>query len=54
MLAENPIQATGELMAALAVTLVLCSLIGGWLSDRIGARRMVCWPASLHQLDHFY
>lgn len=38
---ENPIQATGDLMAALAVALVLCSLIGGWLSDRIGARRVV-------------
>lgn len=41
MRAENPIQATGDLMAALAVALVLCSLIGGWLSDRIGARRVV-------------
>lgn len=41
MRAENPIQATGDLMAALAVALVLCSLFGGWLSDRIGARRVV-------------
>jgi len=41
MQAENPIQATGDLMAALAVALVLCSLVGGWLSDRIGARRVV-------------
>ena len=41
MRAPNPIQATGDLMAALAVSLVICSLIGGWLSDRIGARRVV-------------
>lgn len=41
MQAPNPIQATGDLMAALALSLVACSLIGGWLSDRIGARRVV-------------
>jgi len=41
MRAPNPIQATGDLMAALALSLVACSLIGGWLSDRIGARRVV-------------
>ena len=41
MQAKNPIQATGDLMAALAVSLVVCSLIGGWLSDRIGALKVV-------------
>jgi MFS family permease len=41
MQAPNPIQATGDLMAALALSLVACSLIGGWLSDRIGARKVV-------------
>ena len=39
--AANPIQATGDLMAALAVALVICALAGGWLSDRIGARNVV-------------
>lgn len=41
MQAPNPIQATGDLMAAMALSLVACSLIGGWLSDRIGARKVV-------------
>ena len=41
MQAPNPVKATGELMAALAVALVLCSLLGGWLTDRIGSRRVL-------------
>jgi Na+/melibiose symporter-like transporter len=41
MQVPNPIQTTGDLMAALALSLVACSLIGGWLSDRIGARKVV-------------
>ncbi|MBN2387055.1 MAG: MFS transporter [Anaerolineales bacterium] len=38
---ENPVQATGNLMASLAVGLVLLSLAGGWLSDRFGAKRVL-------------
>jgi len=41
MQAANPVQATGDLMASLALSLVICSLIGGWLTDRIGARKVI-------------
>ncbi len=41
MQAANPVKATGDLMASLAITLVICSLIGGWLADRIGALRVI-------------
>ena len=41
MQAPNPVKATGELMAALAVALVLCSVLGGWLTDRFGSRRVL-------------
>ncbi len=39
--AENPVQATGNLMAALTVGLLILALTGGWLSDRIGAKRVL-------------
>ena len=39
MQAANPVKATGDLMAALAVALVACALLGGWLTDRFG----LCW-----------
>ena len=41
MHAANPVQATGDLMASLALSLVICSLIGGWLTDRIGTRKVI-------------
>lgn len=41
MRAPNPVKATGDLMAALALSLVACSVIGGWLTDRVGARKVV-------------
>jgi len=46
MLAVNPVKATGDLMISLAAALVVCSLIGGWLTDKIGAR-FVIYLASL-------
>jgi Na+/melibiose symporter-like transporter len=46
MQAANPVKATGDLMASLAIALVICSLIGGWLTDKIGAR-LVIFIASL-------
>jgi MFS family permease len=46
MQAANPIKATGDLMASLAIALVVCSLVGGWLTDKIGAR-LVIYIASL-------
>ena len=41
MHAANPVKATGDLMASLAVSLVICTLIGGWLTDKIGARKVI-------------
>lgn len=35
---DNPVKATGNLMASLAIGLVLMALAGGWLTDRLGAR----------------
>ena len=46
MQAANPVKATGDLMASLAIALVICSLIGGWLTDKIGAR-LVIYAASI-------
>ena len=46
MQAVNPVKATGDLMTSLATALVICSLIGGWLTDRIGAR-LVIYLASM-------
>jgi Na+/melibiose symporter-like transporter len=37
----NPVQSTGDLLAALTVGLVLLAIAGGWLSDRIGARKIL-------------
>lgn len=42
----NPVKTTGDLLAALTVALVLLALLGGWLADRIGAKR-VLYAASL-------
>jgi MFS family permease len=39
--AENPVKATGDLLAALTVMLVILALAGGWLADRFGAKRIL-------------
>ncbi|MDK2981637.1 MAG: hypothetical protein PWQ55_1984 [Chloroflexota bacterium] len=41
MQAPNPVKATGDLMTALALMLVVAAALGGWLADRIGARCVV-------------
>jgi len=41
MQAANPVKATSELRAALAVMLVISALLGGWLADRFGSRRVI-------------
>lgn len=41
MRAPNPVRATGDLMAALALALVACAVLGGWMTDRFGARRVL-------------
>ncbi len=38
--ADNPIQLTGDLLAAITLSLVVFALAGGWLGDRIGHRRV--------------
>jgi len=38
---DNPVKATGDMMAALAVGLVVMALAGGWLTDRLGAKRIL-------------
>jgi MFS family permease len=43
---ENPIRLTGNLLAAITLALVAFTLIGGWLGDRIGHKK-VSYLASL-------
>ena len=38
---ENAIQATGEMMAAIAVALIFCALISGWLTDKVGPVKLM-------------
>lgn len=45
MQVENPVKATGDLMAALAVALVIFSVLGGWLTDRLGSRKVLFWAS---------
>lgn len=39
--APNPARQTGDLMAVIAVTLVALSVSGGWLVDRLGAKKVL-------------
>jgi len=45
MQASNPVQATGNVMAALAVALVIFSILGGLLTDRLGSRKVLLWAS---------
>ncbi len=38
--AENPVKLTGDLLATITIALVLFALLGGWLGDRFGHRKM--------------
>jgi MFS family permease len=38
---ENPVKATGDLLAALTVALIILALVGGWLADRFGPKRIL-------------
>jgi MFS family permease len=42
----NPIKLTGDLLAAITLALITFALVGGWLSDRVGQKR-VLYAASL-------
>jgi len=45
MQAPNPVQATGNVMAALAVALVIFSVLGGILTDRFGSGKVLIWAS---------
>lgn len=49
----NPVKTTGDLLAALTVALVLLALIGGWLADKIGAKRILYAASLLSTLGFF-
>lgn len=53
MQVANPVRATGDLMASLAIALVICSLVGGWLTDRIGARYVIYIASLLSAIGAF-
>jgi len=38
---ENAVKATGDMMAAIALALVFCALISGWLTDKIGPVKLM-------------
>jgi len=37
---DNPIKLTGDLLASITLALIACALIGGWVGDRIGHKRV--------------
>ena len=41
LLVDNPVKATGDLLAALTVALIILALVGGWLADRFGPKRIL-------------
>jgi MFS family permease len=43
---ENPVKLTGDLLAAITLALIATALLGGWLGDRFGHRK-VTYAASL-------
>ncbi len=53
MQAANPVKATGDLMTSLAIALVICSLIGGWLTDKIGARLVIYLASMISAIGAF-
>ncbi|MFC2064071.1 MFS transporter [Chloroflexota bacterium] len=50
---ENPLKTTGDMMAALAVGLVITALIGGWLSDRFGPKLILIMASIITGLGCF-
>jgi len=41
MQVQNPVKATSDLMAALAISLVICTVLAGWLTDCFGSKRIL-------------
>jgi MFS family permease len=46
----NPAKQTGDLLAMITITLIFLALIGGWLSDRVGARKTLVAASVLASL----
>jgi MFS family permease len=36
----NPIKLTGDLLASITLALIACAMVGGWMGDRIGHKRV--------------
>ena len=45
--APNPVQLTGDLLAAITLALIAFALAGGWLSDRFGRKRLLIIASGL-------
>jgi len=37
---DNPIKLTGDLLASITLALIVCAMVGGWIGDRIGHKRV--------------
>jgi MFS family permease len=37
---DNPIKLTGDLLASITLALIACALLGGWIGDRVGHKRV--------------
>lgn len=37
---DNPIKLTGDLLASITLALIACALVGGWIGDRFGHKRV--------------
>ena len=49
----NPVKTTGDLLAALTVALVVLSVLGGWLADKFGAKRILFAASLLSSVGFF-
>lgn len=45
--ADNPVKATGDLLAALTIALVVLALAGGWLTDHFGSKPILYTAGTL-------
>jgi len=48
--APNPIELTGNLLAAITLSLIIFAVTGGWLGDRLGHKRILLFASGLGAL----
>ena len=48
--APNPIELTGNLLAAITLSLIVFAIMGGWLGDRLGHKRILLFASGLGAL----